>query len=291
VSGPLSVNYTVTGADGVASVPESATLTVAPVAAVAGIINTSGSTTTANVPTPVGTGPFTYTLLDELGIDQGTVGMNPQTGKVTITSDPSFSGPATLHYTVTDGAGHASAPVDLDVTVLPVASDFRLPTVVVGPGGGSPATVSAQAPTPRGTGPFTYQLLGPVDPARGTATIDPATGVISFTPAPGTTGSTAIRYTVTDAHGLVSAPATATVVVQPAAVEPVDSVSPPTSPPAGAPAGASSTASTPSAPAAPIPGLLAFTGFNPALELVFAGMLTAVGAAMNTVDRRRRRRS
>jgi hypothetical protein len=288
VSGSLMVEYTVTGAGGTTSEPQSATLTVAPVAAIAQVTDHSGSTSTATVPTPVGTGPFTYTLLDQLPAGEGTVTVDPLTGNVTIASDPSFSGVATLHYTVTDSSGITSAPVDLVATVFPTAADFQLPTTVAGPAGSTPATVTAQAPAPAGTGPFTYQLVGPIDPARGTATIDPITGVISFMPAPGATGSTSIPYTVTDSHGQVSAPALATVVVQPAAADP-------NAPAAAAPAStgtptSTSAAGTP-APPASIPQLLAFTGFDPGFELVFAAMVTAAGVSIQMAERRRRRRS
>jgi hypothetical protein len=95
-----------------------------------------------------------------------------------------------------------SAPANVSVDVQPLGK----PAAGTGPPG---APITVQPPTPVGTGPFTYQLVpGSLPPtADGTVTINATTGAITFTPAPGFSGHITVRYTVTDASDLTSAPA------------------------------------------------------------------------------------
>ncbi len=137
----------------------------------------------------------------------GIVTVHPD-GSFLYTPTAGYSGPDNFDYTDTDAYGRTSSAA-VDVTIDPIAFD------VTGSGPG-PGAIHATPPTPTGTGPFTYDLVTTPPAGDGTATMDPTTGVITFTPAVGFHGAVpTFTYTVTDASGDVSAPATINLTVGP----------------------------------------------------------------------------
>ncbi|WP_019135411.1 Ig-like domain-containing protein [Cellulomonas massiliensis] len=215
VSGRLVVRYTATDSHLGTSAPVTATLDVRPVAHDRAASLVSGATASVALPTPTGTGPFTYELLDGGPAAAGVVTLNG--GTASVLSSPAWSGTWTARYRVLDADGLASDPAELVLTVAPVSPGGQTGTDVTVPGTtGSPAT--GPTPAPSGTGPFTFEIVTGPTPDQGTATIDPATGVITFVPAPGFSGTVEVTYRSTDAHGTPSAPAVVEFDVAPKAV-------------------------------------------------------------------------
>jgi hypothetical protein len=72
----------------------------------------AGKPITVQPPPPVGTGPFTYTLVPGSlpPAADGTVTIDPTTGAVTFTPAPGFTGTISVQYTVTDSDGLTSPP-------------------------------------------------------------------------------------------------------------------------------------------------------------------------------------
>ncbi len=172
------------------------------------IINTSGNITGFNVP---GQGAWDY---------------NFTTGALTFTPQPGFTGnPTPIEYTVKDAAGLNSNNAQASITYaapdpLPVATDdldyFN---------GNNPKTIAVLANDNTGDAvvPTTVSIvdgsnpdaqnefLTKVVPDEGTWTVNPTTGAITFTPLPAfKSDPTPITYTVKDAQGNVSNPASIT---------------------------------------------------------------------------------
>ena len=168
---------------------------------------------TLTPPTPIGAGPFTFALATTPPAGDGVAGIDSSTGAVTFTPAVDFSGivpPFT--YTVTDAYSQVSVPEDVSIDVSPLSK----PAAGAGAAG---APITVQPPAPVGVGPFTYTIVpGSLPAADGTVTIDSTTGAITFTPAHGFSGSVTVRYTVTDADGLTSAPSVVTFDVAAAAI-------------------------------------------------------------------------
>jgi uncharacterized repeat protein (TIGR01451 family)/gliding motility-associated-like protein len=175
------------------------------------IITTSGNVTGFTVP---GEGSWDY---------------NSTTGALTFTPQPGFIGnPTPINYTVKDAAGLTSNSAQASITYaapdpLPVATDdldyFN---------GNSPKTIDVLAndntgdtvvPTTvsivDGSNPDAQnEFLTKVVPDEGTWTVNPTTGAITFSPLPTFNGDpTPISYTVKDAQGNVSNPASVTLKV------------------------------------------------------------------------------
>lgn len=217
-SGRGSITYRVLDADGLPSEPATVTLTVRPSAVPPGggtgtpagrPSGPAGSPVVWTPPAPTGTGPFVFALTDpDPSTPRGTAAIDPTTGVITFTPAPGVSGRVTLHYTVTGADGVTSEQVEVVVEVRPttVPGDGRTET-------GTPVTVQLDAPV--GRGPFTWTLADPAASPGGTWTLDAATGAATLAPAPGTSGRRAVRYTVSDADGIVSDPQTVTVLVAP----------------------------------------------------------------------------
>lgn len=241
-SGPLEVHYRVADADGIRSAPAVLSMSVLPVAAPDGtgspgssptdpVRTVTGQALTLALPTPAGTGPFTWELLT--GPHDGTAVLDEATGALRFEPGAGRSGRFTVVYRVQDGAAQASAPQGLWLEVRPTAHDaaHRFDA-------GTPFTTGL--PAPDGTGPFTWSLLGAPGPHHGTAALDAANGQLSFIRAAGTTGSVTLLYTVTDADGVSSAPAVVTLTAHTVpAVTPPAGPGPTAGPPAaaGPPAG------------------------------------------------------
>jgi hypothetical protein len=112
------------------------------------------------------------------------------------------SGPVTYTFVATDHHGTASAPATATVRVDPVARPVSM-TVRDGSG---PVTIVL--PAAAGTGPFTCALVNNPQPSEGTATLSSGACRITFTLAAWSGGAVDFLYSVTDATGLTSAPAT-----------------------------------------------------------------------------------
>jgi hypothetical protein len=211
-SGEVDVVYTATDANGVTAAPATVSFDIAPLAAPADdrtpgspqrpARTPAGSPTTLQLPAPVGTGPFTYELVDGPTPEQGTVTLDPRTGELTFVPAPGYSGKVTLSYRVLDADGVASAPQTVRVDVAPSlrAGSPTTTTGTVASGG----TTAVQLPTPQGTGPFTWTLVDGPTPEQGSVLLDPATGRLTLVAAAGYSGTVRLTYTVTDADGVVS---------------------------------------------------------------------------------------
>lgn len=211
-SGRITASYLVTGRGTISSTAAPIVVNVAPLAADATVSTTSGTTKTIDLPTPSGTGPFTMTIAGSLPSAAGTATVTSD-GRIELAAAPTFSGPTQFTYTVTDGDGFVSAPATVSISVAPKSVPSTLPSTTAG-GTGS---VSHVVPAPSGTGPFTFELVGDLDPAIGTATIDPTTGEITITPAPGVSGTIRVTYRVKDASGTASETSSVSLDVRPAA--------------------------------------------------------------------------
>jgi hypothetical protein len=213
MSGTTCFTYTATDSYGHTSSPaRTYTLTVRPVAQNAAATDYAPAPVTATPGNPTGTGPFTWALAGAPASAQGSARVNSNTGADTFTPAAGFSGTARFTYTVTGANGVTSQPATVTITVVRPGA----PTVA----GVSAATqlntaVSLTPPPPAGSGPFAWSMGAA--PATGTATIDPTTGVMVFTPATGVSGTVTYTFIATDHYGTASAPATATVRVDPVA--------------------------------------------------------------------------
>ena len=143
---------------------------------------------------------------------RGTVSVNPTTGEVTYTATGFFLGTDSFTYTVKDSSGATSNPATVTIIVnRPTANADFADT-----DGTNPVTVDVLAndTDPDGNDKLAKDSVKVVTgPARGSVAVDPATGAVTYTAGPGFRGTDTFTYTVTDAAGAVSAPATVTIVV------------------------------------------------------------------------------
>ena len=217
VSGRIELTYTVTGADDVESLPATATVTVAPVAADTLATTSSGRTAMVQLPAPRGTGPFTYAIVDSMAAGTGSASVDPDAGTLRLVGARDWSGEQTLTYVVYDGDGVVSERADIAASVTPSAYALTLPDTTAVASGETHPGVAANVPTPAGTGPFTYQLTGGPVALPGTASIDASTGKATFVPDAATSGTVRFTYRVVDANGLASPDAVVLAQVRPAA--------------------------------------------------------------------------
>jgi hypothetical protein len=129
--------YTATDAYGQVSAPEAVAIDVTPLAKPAAGTGPPGAPITVQPAAPVGTGPFTFTIVPGSlpPAADGTVTINPTTGAVTFTPAAGFSGTIVIEYTVTDAAGLVSSPaavtfaVDAAGTSVPSTGALEAPVV------------------------------------------------------------------------------------------------------------------------------------------------------------------
>jgi hypothetical protein len=181
-------------------------------------VTKTASTMTISVsPNPVAAGQnVTYTVSGLPAGATGTVTFTTGTTTLCVATLPAVSctasnapvGSDTIVASYSGDANHAasappSATATLVVNAPPVAHDAS--------GSGADGhVVTINLPAPTGTGPFVYTVVTQPHTADGTCAISNA-GVLTFTPAPGYSGTATCTYTVSDAHGLTSSPATATI--------------------------------------------------------------------------------
>src|SRR5690606_2842921 len=147
-------------------------------------------------------------------------------GTVTFTPDAAYVGISTVTYTVKDENGLESNVATITVTVegvaaeiAPTANDDQATTPY-----GQSVTITALANDQTGSSPIVPSTVRLIDgsgngatavtvPGEGRYTVN-AQGVVTFEPADGFTGTSTVRYEVTDENGLVSNIATIRVTVE-----------------------------------------------------------------------------
>ncbi len=140
----------------------------------------------------------------------GTAVVNPD-GTVTYTPTAGYRGPDTFTYTLRTPDGLESDPitVTLETRSQPVAGPDLVPVVT-----GQPMKINILGNDTGQDGPVdptSVVITSP--PLHGTLTVDPVTGEVTYTPFPGYTGPDSFVYTVKDAKGVESKPATVTITV------------------------------------------------------------------------------
>jgi gliding motility-associated-like protein len=156
--------------------------------------------------------PETSSLSVVNGPANGSAVVQPSTGTILYTPQKDFTGSDSFTYTVTDADGATSAPATVTVTVTPVNDP--------------PVAVDDQATTDENTVvdiPILsndYDVDGEVIkssiiittiPIHGVVTVNGTTGVVSYAPENGFVGNDSFAYTIDDAGGLTSLPATVSV--------------------------------------------------------------------------------
>ena len=230
---PTPIRYTVKDNDGNTSVPAKVTIDYKqqpPVAA--------DDSSLKNQPGPVTLNVTNNDTDSDGDLDPGTVDLDPSTpgrqtiyvvpnqglwqvddaGNVTFSPLPGFTtDPTPITYTVNDTGGLLSNVAKITVGYVPVAAyDSSKGNTV-----GTPVTLKVLTNDTAGDTPVasTLKIMGTsnpgdplVVPGEGTWSVNPSNGDITFTPLAGFTGNpTPIRYTVNDAQGNPSLPATVVV--------------------------------------------------------------------------------
>ncbi|MEO8899759.1 MAG: tandem-95 repeat protein [Candidatus Dormibacter sp.] len=218
VSGIDTLTYWAMDAWGQTGGPALVTISISPVAASPVTGSSTGPNPVIATPgAPIGTGPFTYSLVSGSlpASTQGTTVEDPTSGQITFTPVAGFSGAVAFQYTVTDAATLTSAPGEVNFTVVKPAIPAVSPTSATTTAN-TPLDITPPAAT--GTAPLTYVIS--TTPTRGAASIS-AAGVIHYTPNPNVSGVDTLQYTATDAYSQTSVPATVTITVHPIAASPV----------------------------------------------------------------------
>ena len=239
-TGTASINYTVNDNEGAASNAATITITVNAAPNVAPVANNDNTTTTAN--TAVTINVVTNDTDSDGTIDATTVDLNTtqggiqnsrtttegdysvnSSGAVTYTPATSFTGTASINYTVNDNEGAASNAATITITVnaapnvAPVANNDNTTTTentavtinVVTNDTDSDGTIDATTVDLNTT-------QGGIQNSRTTTEGDysvNSSGVVTYTPATSFTGTASINYTVNDNEGATSNAATITITV------------------------------------------------------------------------------
>ena len=231
-NGNDSFTYTVKDVEGGTSTAATVTITVLPVND-APTTNPDLVTTPEEVPvsipvlandTDVDDALDVSSLLVVSGPAHGSAVVQGTTGEILYTPSQDFTGNDSFTYTVKDMQGATSATTTVTITVSPV-NDAPV---------ASPDVVT----TPEDVAIAIDVLVNDIDvdntlngsslfivngPANGTAAIKTTTGMILYTPKKDFIGNDSFTYTVTDAAGAASAPATVTIIVTPVNDVPVAS--------------------------------------------------------------------
>lgn len=278
-SGMTELSYTVTDASGLTSAVQTLTIEAPPATreytppSVPAGHGTTTPIVPISLPEPAGTGPFTWEILSGPDPLLGSAVIDPTTGELTFTGLPGVSGPVTIVYQVTDGAGLTTSQT-LNFDIRPSSTpDSGTAPIATTTRGTDPVTIRPEAPV--GSGPFTYRLDQIPAPEQGAVTIDPSTGEMVFTPTAGFTGTATFSYVVVDANGLESDPQTVTVDVLDAIVEQDP-----------APVTPSGPIASPARPTSPLPTGLAFSGVNANMGVLLGAAFVTVGVAISRLRRR-----
>ncbi len=213
-SGNWTCTTTLSASDASAPTVLEWTETTEPSAHPVSLTTSVGQGVTQTVPTPAGTGPFSYALGTALSSSWGSLSINSSTGALTYSPAAGVSGvTTTAAYTVTDASGNVSSQYSaldaLGQTTNPGSITLTVqPTISAAAGSSTgPSPVVVDLPTPTGSGPFSYVMATSPPSSDGSTSIIHNTGQVTFTPALGFTGTASGTYTVTDATGATSAPA------------------------------------------------------------------------------------
>jgi hypothetical protein len=146
------------------------------------------------------------------GPAHGTASIDPTTGNITYQSNIGFNGTDTLTFTVADNNNTVSNVATITIvvnrpTASPDAGTSNVNTPVL-------MNVAANDSDPDGNqflNSSSVTITTP--PSHGTVSVS-GTGEVTYTPAFNFVGTDTFAYTIADAHGAVSNPATDTVTVQ-----------------------------------------------------------------------------
>lgn len=192
-SGVAVCDYTVT-LDGVTSPPATVTVTVLP-AATSTTLKGNTHKTTAALPVPHGTGPFTYKITKQPPASEGTCSIN-SSETITFVRKTGYSGAAVCDYAVVDGAGNVSDTASVTFTG---GSDVVAAQGVTPEN--TPITLRTKVPT--GRGPDTYTILTHPPASDGTGSFA-SNGAFTFRPADGFTGVVSFTYEVRNGAGQIT---------------------------------------------------------------------------------------
>ena len=196
--GNVSSQYSATDGSGTVCNPGSITLTVQPIATAAAGSSTGPSAVVVDLPTPTGSGPFSYAMATRPPSADGTTSIDSNTGQVTFAPALGFTGTAGGTYSVTDSTGATSAPEAVSFTVNEPAG----PT-----GGNQTATATATQGLviglpDNGAAPLSYALTGTLpSSSEGTVTINSSTGSVTFEAGDYSGPVSQFGYSVTDQYG------------------------------------------------------------------------------------------
>ena len=239
-TGTASINYTVNDNAGATSNAATITITVDTTPNVAPVANNDNTTTTAN--TAVTINVVTNDTDSDGAIDATTVDLNTtqggiqnsrtttegdysvnSSGVVTYTPATSFTGTASINYTVNDNAGATSNAATITITVdttpnvAPVANNDNTTTTA-----NTAVTINVVTNDTDSDGTIDATTVdlnttqGGIQNSRTTTEGNYAvnsSGVVTYTPATSFTGTAAINYTVNDNAGATSNAATITITV------------------------------------------------------------------------------
>ncbi len=161
----------------------------------------------SGVPVVQGT-PLIYSIV--AGPSHGTLGpINQQTGTVTFTSQPGYTGPDSFTYEAADPGGNMCAPAKATITIPPPAPRCTY-TVASSPAGGGRLVVTLSCTGLSGS-PVQYSIL--TGPAHGSlGAVNQGAGQVTYTPQAGYVGPDTFTFQGSTAAGS-SGPTTVTLTV------------------------------------------------------------------------------
>ena len=137
--------------------------------------------------------------------ENGTLNVDPVTGKVTYTPNPDYYGTDSFEYTVNDNHGQPSNPakVVLEVLAPPTAVDDADKTQL-----NKPVVIDILSNDKDLDGTLDpTSVVITTQPSNGKLDVDKVTGKVTYTPNPDYYGTDSFEYTVKDNHGQPSNPA------------------------------------------------------------------------------------
>ncbi|MBN9295973.1 MAG: tandem-95 repeat protein [Filimonas sp.] len=160
------------------------------------------------------------------GVANGTLNIDPVTGKVTYTPNNGYYGTDIFTYNVKDANGAVSNTATVKITIgePPLSNDDAATT-----NPNTPVVIDLLANDVKRDLDIKPSLTAVVtNPSHGTVTIDPVTGKATYTPNPGYFGTDVFTYLVRDINGIASNISTVTITVNkpPTAVNDAASTNP-----------------------------------------------------------------
>ncbi|MFQ5648302.1 MAG: beta strand repeat-containing protein, partial [bacterium] len=141
----------------------------------------------------------------------GSTSVNPATGEITYTPNPSFTGTDSFIYTINDedGATSNTATVTVSVNNTPVAANDSTETNEE-----TAVDIDVAANDTDANGSLDLTSVAIVTPVgNGATSVHPTTGVVTYTPTTGFSGTDSFAYTIRDDEGAASNPATVKIFV------------------------------------------------------------------------------